>query len=180
MTKVINLLAGPSAGKSTNAYLLTGLMKEKRMNVEFAGEFAKDEVWRHPGFAHIPLNNQIAIFAEQNTRIYSLIDQVDYVVTDGSLLQGLVYIHNSHSKFKTNRIGWENLFENFIITTYFQYNNINFFIDRGERAFVPDGRIHSLQESVKKDEETLEMLKKVGVKYEVVSSVKEILEHLKI
>jgi hypothetical protein len=180
MTAVINLLAGPSAGKTTNTHALMAYMKEKRMNVECALEYAKDVVWKNPGYEKFALDDQISLFATQNARIYPLIGQVEFVVTDCPLLLSLVYLPQSHCKFHVNRQSWIESFNDIVLKTYHQYSNINYYIERGDRKFVQSGRVHDEEQSRQKDTEVLDMLVKYQIPFKTVSSWNEIVKDLNI
>lgn len=86
--KVINLFAGPGAGKSTTAAGLFHIMKQDGFKVELVTEYAKDIVWAD---RHKELDDQLYITAKQHHRIFLLKNKVDYCVTDGPLLLSLVY-----------------------------------------------------------------------------------------
>lgn len=85
--KVINLFAGPGAGKSTTAAGLFHLMKIDDLKVELVTEFAKDLTYEaHPGIAFQPY-----VLGNQAWRIERLKDQVDYVITDSPVLLSAIY-----------------------------------------------------------------------------------------
>lgn len=81
--KVINLLSGPGAGKSTTAAGLFYQMKLKGINVELITEYAKDMTWEE---RYNTLSNQLYIFAKQYSRQLRVKNKVDYIVTDSPLL----------------------------------------------------------------------------------------------
>ncbi len=168
-------MGGPGAGKSTIAYKLTGYLKGNGIKSEYAGEYAKDAVWDEN---YATLTDQIYVFAKQNKRIYRLINKVDYVVTDSSLLLSLVYLSDSTHKFNKNRGFWEKSFENFCIETYNQYNNINFYVERGNFEYETIGRRQTEEESKQKDTEVLDMLTKYHFDYQCVKSIEEIIKSL--
>ena len=60
--KVINLYAGPCAGKTTHAHDLTAYLKKRGYNVEFIPEYAKTLVYQERKEL---AENQIHIFNEQ-------------------------------------------------------------------------------------------------------------------
>jgi ATP:corrinoid adenosyltransferase len=64
--KVINIFAGPCAGKSTTAAGLFYLMKVSGYNVELVTEYAKDMTWEG---RHNILGDQLYILAKQNRRL---------------------------------------------------------------------------------------------------------------
>ena len=103
MTKVINFYGGPSAGKSTMAAQLFGIMKANRFNVEYVPEFAKDLTWKQSKC----LDDQLYVFAVQHHALYTLLGQVDYIITDSPLLLSLHYVTIGLSKFQRYSITFE-------------------------------------------------------------------------
>jgi hypothetical protein len=85
---VVNLFAGPGAGKSTTAALLFALLKLGGYSVELVTEFAKDLTWDE---SHKPLGYQPYVFAQQAWRLERLRGKVDIAVTDSPLLMSLAY-----------------------------------------------------------------------------------------
>lgn len=176
MTKIINMYAGPSSGKSTLSHQLMGYMKDKRLNVEFAAEKAKDLVW---GDDLENLDNQLYVFSEQNKRIYRLLGKVDYVITDSPLLLSAVYLPNSQKKFSgDDRDHWLLTFEDFIVETFHQYDNINFFVERGNRTYIQAGRTQTYEQAVMKDIEIKDFLDKEAIRYDSVNNLEDIKYHL--
>lgn len=87
MLKVINLAAGPGAGKSTTAAALFNLMKRRRFSVELVTEVAKDWTYeKNPRLA-----DQFSVLTEQAWRLKRLVGQVEWVITDSPLFLGLAY-----------------------------------------------------------------------------------------
>ncbi len=135
MTAVVNFFAGPGAGKSTLSTKLFGLMKELRYNVEFVPEFAKELTWKE---SFNDLSDQIYVFGEQHHRIYSLIDKVDYIITDSPLLLQLHYLEGGVTKYFDQ--GWKYHLKELILNIHRQVPSINFFVERGNRKYVTEGR----------------------------------------
>ncbi len=90
MTWVINMISGPGSGKSTLAAELFVYMKKRGYKVEYLQEYAKKLVWR--GKLHI-LDNQHIVSYKYYRSIKAIYDceDVDYVILDSSLLNGLYY-----------------------------------------------------------------------------------------
>jgi hypothetical protein len=88
MTLVVNLFAGPGAGKSTHAAGVFAALKVAGVKAEFVSEFAKDLVWEDRLRA---LRYQPYVTGEQAFRVARLFGQVDVVVTDSPILCALVY-----------------------------------------------------------------------------------------
>lgn len=82
MTKVINLFAGPGAGKSTTAAALFVLMKTEGYKVELVTEYAKELVYAEDWET---LNWQPAVTKEQDARQRRLVGKVDWIITDSPL-----------------------------------------------------------------------------------------------
>lgn len=93
-TKYINFLGGPGTGKSTSAAELFVKMKQEGYDVELVTEVAKDFVWENRSET---LSNQPYVTSKQFRNLYRLHGKVDYVVTDASVLNGLIYSENKPS-----------------------------------------------------------------------------------
>lgn len=89
MTKVINLFAGPGAGKSTTAAGLFFLMKSEDHKVELVTEYAKDLTYSKRWGCRA---NQVTMLGKQFERLWRLKGQVDWIITDSPLLMQLAYI----------------------------------------------------------------------------------------
>lgn len=85
---VIELYAGPGAGKSTLAAGLFSLMKTKGYRVELVTELAKDITYEK---AYGLLQNQFYVAVNQEHRQWRLRGQVDWIITDSPLPLGLAY-----------------------------------------------------------------------------------------
>ena len=131
--KVINLIGTSNTGKSTTVYGLLYAMKKRGLKVEFASEYAKDMVWEKRGNI---LADQLYILAKQNRKL-SRLTNIDFAVTDTSLLLGLVYAAP------------DQLTEcNAAIRAYFnQYDNVVFYLPPNpDYAFHPEGRVQQSRE----------------------------------
>ena len=126
MTKVINLWAGPGAGKSTIAADLFAEMKWMGINVELINETAKELTWEGH---HNILQDQLYVSAMQNRKLQRLIDKVDWIITDSPLLLCAAYIPDHY----------KSSFLDMIVDMWNQYDNESFFIVR-EKPYNPVGR----------------------------------------
>lgn len=131
MSKVINLFAGPGAGKSTTAAGLFYLMKTKLSHkVELVTERAKELVYEG---RYEDLADQGALLEEQEARQARLVGKVDYIITDSPLLLGLLYCRG---QFATTP------FMDRVKQAFNSYDNINFLIER-VKPYQPYGRRQS-------------------------------------
>lgn len=151
--KVINLWAGPGAGKSTTASGLFYLMKTNDMNVELVTEYAKDMTWE--GRLEI-LQDQLYISAKQNRKLARLKKHnLDWVITDSPLLLGLHYMTPGY-------LG--GTFENMLFELWNSYDNINFFIKR-KKKYNPTGRNQTEDQAREIDEKLLDFMAKNKIEY---------------
>jgi len=145
--KVINMYAGPGAGKSSVAADLFALMKWHGMNVELVDEYAKELSWENRKEA---LEDQIYVMAKQNRKLWRLKDQVDYAITDSSIILAPLYSSKSYMP---------KYFEKLTHEAFQSYDNLNIYLNR-TKPFSQVGRHHDEDQSRKKDKEIVEMLLK--------------------
>jgi len=157
-TLVVNLFAGPGAGKSTTAAGLFFELKSRGINCELAAEYAKDLTWEE---RHRTFQNQVYIFGKQHHRIFRLLGQVDVVITDSPLLLTVVYDGEKRDSLK--ELVYE---EHRKMWTY------NAFIKR-VKPFNPKGRVHGVDEAKGLDNMILDALEDAGECYEVFEGTPE-------
>jgi len=156
---VINLFGGPGSGKSTLASELFTMMKKLHYKVELSTEFAKDLVYADE---NVKLRDQLLVFAEQHHRLFRLQNKVDYVIVDSPLLFSKIY--NKSVDPKT--------FNPLVDTVFNSYNNINFFIKRGNFRYQKYGRQQNLSESKEIDDIILNILEDFD--YKEINDIKDI------
>jgi hypothetical protein len=117
-TKIINFVSGPSSGKSLFTSLVYSELRIKGFVAEVVPELAKWLVWTKQFEL---LNNQYYVSHEQYKTFKALNKEVEFIVTDGSLLHGLVYNRtnpdNTSNTEKTEKaiVNWFNEFENIVV-----------------------------------------------------------------
>lgn len=116
--KVINLWAGPGAGKSTTAAGLFSLMKALGYRVELVTEYAKDLTYQRDVKG---IRNQLLVLAEQDARLRRLVGEVEWVITDSPLPLSLVY---------GDREEYGEWFEATVEGAFYRYDNFDFFVGR--------------------------------------------------
>ena len=153
MTVVVNIFAGPGAGKSTVAAGLFYSLKKLGVEVELVTEYAKDRVWE--GHDSI-FGNQIYLFGKQYNRIFRLMDKVDVIVTDSPILLSAHY-GNSMSK----------AFKDLVLEKHFELNSYNIFLKRDvDIDYKEEGRLHALDEAISIDREVELLLKENDISYD--------------
>lgn len=152
--RVVNLFAGPGAGKSTTAAGLFHLMKLEGMSVELVTEYAKEMTWEK---RHNILTDQLYILAKQHRRVSRLRGEVDYVVTDSPFLVGILYRREDYSE----------TLDRLVVELWNRYENVNFFLER-VKEYVPVGRNQSEDEARRIDVTTKELLARLQVPYQSV------------
>lgn len=156
---VISFMGGPGIGKSTVAADVFSLMKRNKFKVEFLREIAKDHVWERRDNI---FREQDYIFAKQHRLQRRLVGHdIDYAVTDSSLLLGLFYTPDDMPpSFKT-----------FVRDVYDSYNNMNIYLERNpEIEYVRAGRNQDIDDAIKLDNEVLEYLTKENIPFHRVLS----------
>lgn len=153
MTKVISLVAGPGAGKSTTA---AGIFREMKLTqtrkVELVTEVIKDAVYdENKGM----LSDQFLLTATQNHCLHRLIGKVDYVISDACLLNGIVY----------NRFyGTSGLLDELILSLFQEYDNIVVMLPR-KAKYEAYGRSQTEEEAKQIDDLFVTVLEELGISY---------------
>ena len=138
--KVINLIAGPGAAKSTLGAGLFHHAKRTGYNVEFVSEYAKDMVWEQR--ANV-LDDQLYILSKQRRRLDRLRESVDYVITDTSLFLCMFYARNDY--FKS--------FFPLVKEVFDSFDNFNVWVQRpGRETYSETGRRQTYAEAVEIDD----------------------------
>lgn len=149
---VVNMFAGPGAGKSTTAAALFTLLKlHQGIQCELVPEFAKDLVWEERNHT---FKNQHYIFSKQQHRIWRVSQKVDITITDSPILLSNIYRYSMTSE----------TFRAFVLEEFERYNNINFFIERTKR-YAKYGRNETEEEARKIDDIIKEYLSRHNIHY---------------
>lgn len=165
---VINLIGGPGCGKSTAMAGVFYWLKKHGVNCEIATEYTKDKVWEEDYKA---MDDQIYIIGKQFHRISRMIDKVDIVIMDTSLLSSIIYDKNHSEALKK-----------LCIEAYNSFNNMVFFVDRGHNAFHQEGRRENFDESRKIDTMYLRLMDELDIPFVKITNdnaVETIINQLK-
>lgn len=148
--KVINLWAGPGAGKSTTAAHLFALMKARGHKVELLTEYAKECVYAGDEES---LRDPLWIFANSARRLARLEGKVEWAILDSPLPLCLAYA----------RAPW---LEAAIREHFGRYDNRDFFIRRVKPYQTYGRRERTVDEARAKDAAVADvMLEFVGSNY---------------
>lgn len=156
-TLIVNIYGGPGAGKSTTALQLVAELKKLGYHADYVSEVAKELVYAKD-FEHLDgtLKNQSKILSEQKRRLDIMLDNVDVVVTDSPLLLNTVYLKENAPEYIES-----------VFSQYENYNNYNVVVERDLSVeFEQAGRIHNLEESIKKDGEINTLLDSHNIDYQ--------------
>ena len=150
MTKVINLFAGPGAGKSTTAAGLFYHMKHKDLKCELVTEYAKDLAYE----VSKRLDSQVHISGEQAWRMERLLGRVDYIITDSPLVLGSLYAPFDYPQ----------AYHDMLANLYSRYQNHNFFIRR-VKPYQIYGRQQTEDEAKLLDARVIDLLRSRKISY---------------
>jgi uridine kinase len=160
-TYIINLLGGPGCGKSTLAALIFAKLKlhENKYSVEYVQEYAKYLVWTKQFDI---LNNQYYVTQYQYKHLKQMNEHVDFIVTDGPLIQGIYY--NMHNKENISNVEKT---EAYMTKCHNEFNNINIFLKRGDHDYETQGRLQTEEESREIDVILQHLLKQKGIDFKI-------------
>ena len=164
-TTVVNLCAGPGAGKSTFCAGVFASLKWLGVNCEMALEYAKDMVWQQ---SFDVLNNQLYVFGKQQNRLFRLNSKVDVIITDSPLINSLIY--NAPKREQTRAA-----FVELVLAEHWSYDNLNFFIERRKR-YNPIGRLQTKTEAEQLDARIRKVLEARNIPYKALPGVPEQIE----
>lgn len=153
-TLVINLVAGPGAGKSSLSALIFGLLKTVGIDAELVTEYAKDKTWE--GSSHI-LANQTYVLGKQLHRVWRLDGKVDVVITDSPLILSALYAQEHKEKLSE-----------LAVEIFNSFDNLTYYINR-TKAYNPNGRSQTEDEAKAIDASVLELLDNSDIKYTTVT-----------
>ena len=149
-TLVVNLFAGPGAGKSTLAAEVFGKLKRRNINCELVGEYAKQKVWEE---SFRVLGFQPQVFGKQTGAILRLLGQVDIVVTDSPILLSVVYGKSEPEEFSA------------AVGAYFKRQwSLNVFVNR-VKPYNPKGRMQTEDEAKEVDIRVKSLLQDNGIDF---------------
>ena len=156
-TKVINIIGGPGSDKSLFSAAIVLYLHLHSRTAETIPDFAKSLVWQQNFEV---LKNQYFIAQRQYEMLNLLDGQVQFLITECSLPQVLYY--NEHypenicdiAKTRAQILEW-----------YRQHDNINVFVERGEKKYVHTGRFQDEDQARDVDRGLRALLVREGLHY---------------
>jgi hypothetical protein len=159
-TKIINLFAGPGAGKSTIASGLFHELKKRHISCDAPYEFPKELAWNE---SNKEIKDQLYVIANQHRGIVRSYGIVDYIILDSPLLLSLAYRDNYTSEYPANLYGES--FERMMLDIHNKYDNINIFLERPEKTHENEGRFHDEKRSFDLDKKIMLILKENNINF---------------
>ena len=156
-TKVINIIGGPGCDKSLFSSAIILRLNLRHKSVENIPDYAKSLVWQQDFEA---LKNQYLIAKRQFEMLNLLDGQVQFLITECSLPQILFY--NEHYEDNICDIGKTRLQ---ILQWYRQHNNVNVFVERGDKKYVHTGRFQDEEQAKQIDRGLRATLVREGLHY---------------
>jgi hypothetical protein len=156
-TKVINIIGGPGSDKSLFSAAIILYLNLHHKTVETIPDYAKSLVWQQNFEV---LKNQYFIAQRQFEMLNLLDGQVQYLITECSLPQVMYYNENYSenicdvAKTRAQIIEW-----------YKQHNNVNIFVERGDKKYVHTGRFQDEDQARIIDRGLRSLLVREGLKY---------------
>jgi hypothetical protein len=156
-TKVINIIGGPGCDKSLFSAAIILQLNLHNKTVETIPDYAKSLVWQQNFEV---LKNQYFIAQRQFEMLNLLDGQVQFLITECSLPQVLYY--NEHyvenicdvAKTRAQILEW-----------YKQHDNINIFVERGDKKYVHTGRFQDEEQAKIIDRGLRGLLVREGLRY---------------
>lgn len=160
MTTVINLFAGPGAGKSTLAADIYVHMKKANLSCELVREYVKDWAWEGriiSGF------DQFYVLGKQIRKESLLYGKVDFIVTDSPLWSSAFY--EKHYEGTTHLTESVKSFVSYAEEHDVRF--VNYFLARPD-IYQQEGRYQTEAEARQIDIEMIEMLKSLNLSFKVL------------
>lgn len=159
-TVLINLISSPGAGKTTAAALIFAHLKVAGHVVEYVPEYAKQLIWAKD---FETLDNQYFVSSQQYKLFKAVDGQVEYIVTDTSLMSGIWYnINNPNNNSNVEKT------EKYIVDRFKEFNNFNIFLERGDFKYEQAGRQQNEQESKIIHQDLKQIMDQYKVEYTTV------------
>ena len=160
MSTIINLYAGPGAGKSTSAAYVFSRFKNLGKNAELVTEYAKSWAWED---RKIDQYAQLYFLGQQSRRESMLYNRADYIITDSPVLLGVYYAEKFCPKSISDGIRAATL--GFYSQSELDgHKHIHILLKR-KSSYETAGRYQTQDEAIDMDSGIKEMLDRLQIKY---------------
>ena len=153
---VINLIGGPGSGKSTTMAGVFYRLKKMGVNCELVTEYVKDKVWEEQ---YKILDEQIYVLGRQHHKIARLVDKVDVVIMDTTLLSSIIYDKSKSLALKQ-----------LCLEAFNNFNNMVFFIDRSDIKYEETGRIETPEIALSIDQAYKDLMEENNIPYTILKN----------
>lgn len=173
MSKIINIFAGPGAGKSMFCMETLAELKKlgcvKGFTAEYVSEAAKEYVWTGSPIMDGSEVHQLILLGEQLHKIERLNNNVDLIISDSPLLLNILY--NKELKYS---------YEEMVLRVFKKYNSKNYFLNRDLTVpYETAGRLQTLEQAIAADKKIKRLLSKHSIPFkEIDYSPKEVAEEI--
>jgi hypothetical protein len=164
MSKLINLFAGPGAGKSSIAAGITYKLKKNHISCDQPYEFPKVLAWDENTEA---IKDQLYVLANQHRGIAQSHGKVDYIVVDSPIMFSLIYktLYNEGYPAKF----YSQSFNQMIVDLHNSYDNINILLERSDEGVHNDKeRYQTLEQSKEIDIHCKKILDDNNIPYHTI------------
>ena len=160
MSKIINVFAGPGAGKSMFCMELLAEMKKVGVNKGFTSEYvseaAKKYVWTESPIMDGSEIHQTILLGEQLHKLERLNGNVDYIISDSPLILNALYN-------KELTYGYEEM----IVRMFKKYDTCNLFLERDLSVpYETAGRLQTLEGAIEIDKKIKRFLQRHNIRYQ--------------
>ena len=162
-TRLVNLFAGPGAGKSGIAAGITYKLKKKHISCNNPYEFPKTLAWdkNYPA-----IQDQLYVFANQHRGIAQSYGKVDYIIIDSPILFSTIYHSYYTSGYPAEFYGQS--FHDMVVDLHKKYDNLNIMLKRTDGSHDEGERFQDLEESLAIDKLCIEKLEEHDIPYHEV------------
>ncbi len=158
-TKVINIVGGPGAGKSTIASGIFYLLKVHGKEVELVSEYAKELVWEKRSYT---FEDSLYVTAKQFHHLYCVRDKIDYIVTDRPLILSTFYHEYWEKQLYPD--SWNQAFYKLVKETWDLFDN-EVYIIRRTVPYNQNGRNETKKQALELDEIFRKEMDNYGIPY---------------
>ena len=162
MSKIINVFAGPGAGKSMFCMELLAEMKKlgcrSGFTCEYVSEAAKEYVWTDSPLMDGSEKHQLILLGEQLHKLERLNGNVDYIITDSPILLNALYNKQCIQEY-----------EKMVVRLMRTFKNKNYFLKRDLSVpYETAGRLQTLEDAQRIDKRLKRLLVRNSIPFKEI------------